>query len=814
MTRSTLSAFSLAAFMMQLAIPVSFAAGTCEASVLDTVAGLGTELSVSGCEADQRTTLETENPDHQVYTQSIVLDASGHARTLLPSKYTTTAGTYVFGVAGVSGSFTVLPDRADDAHSTLLVSPTAIAVSGSATVTALLRDRYDNPVAGRPLALIASRLTDEITARSKETDDSGRFLWTVRGTENGTSSLTVYDSAGGRPMKLKADLRIGAGSSALRSQLTGFEQGGINTAYAADTTADTTDGMATPGDAIIDRFDLSLPQDAADVKANELFSITLKAMRGSQLVRGYIGTLVVTSSDPDADLPKKGEDPRHPDAGRIDIRGVDQGERSVPLAFVLRSGGAQTISVYDKQDPSVTGILQVNVLQGNAGTKNKIVILDPKDRSTVKGGPILLQGRAPTLINLKVKGGSELVSGESDSEGVFRISVPLNPQDKEVTLFVQSENGAYESDPVHILIDESAPAIESITFDPADTKATGPATILVKSEPGLATVTATVGTESVTLTEGSGGMGLYRGTMTAPAKEGIYDVTVKGIDGAGNAISMLTKWTVKPKSLPVVQGVTAESQPGSVLLQWQPVTSFPVAEYKIYIALDRDPQNYLYSIATQKPLTSAVVKDLPLGQAYRFSLTAIAADGTESSEKSTPVIASPLGLAIKVTPGPDSLMLEWSAIQGLPLDHYVLEYGTASGDYPEKRTVSGQAVSTILHDLISGVTYELKLTPVTVTGKVLTELATVVRGTSGGSGFTPGTAEPVPTDIFGHPGAPLNPSPHITNVPSNTGSGFPSVTMGVLAVIAFVFGLHWRRVKRDRKLADEFLRMMQQCYHS
>ncbi len=793
------------ALILQLLSPSVFAAGTCTVSALDTVSGLGTQVTVSSCGSNAQALLIVQSPDNQNYTQTITLDGVGNAITLIPSQYTLTAGTYEVTAADAKTTFAVLADHADDAHSTLIVSPQSIDADGrdTATVTAILRDTNDNPVSGRPLALIASRLTDDVTPQSKETDDSGRFLWTVRGTEQGTTSLTVFDIISGRQMKLKENLTVGKEArSPLGASLTDFGRGGET--VTADLASET-----------VDRFELSLPQGATDVKANELFGMTIRAMKGGEVSRGYIGALTVKSSDPDALLPRQGEDPRNPSAGHIEMRGVDQGERKVPLAFMLRSSGMQTIEITDDLDPTFAGKLTLNVIRSGGSGNDKIVIVDPQDRTSVKGGPILLQGRAPSLINLKVKGGNDIVNGESDEEGVFRISVPINPADKEVTLFVTSENGAYESNPVHILIDNVAPAIETINLDPAEAKAGERTTITVKSEAGLSAVTAAYGTETITLSEGSGG--LYSGILSAPKLPGIYDITASAKDGAGNSSAMLTKWKVSATTLPIVQNVTAEGKQNAVSVQWQAVQGVDnIRQYKIYIAAQNDPQNILYSIGTNKPVTSAIIKDLPLGISYLFSLTVVAEDGTESPEKSAPASATPYGFSLTVTPGKDSLLLEWTPIPSLPLDHYVLEYGTSPGEYPGRQKINGSARSTILRDLLGGVTYEVKLTPVTVTGKTMTESAVIAHGTPTSDGFVAGTSESVPSDFFGglHPGAPLDRLPSLDEMPSTTESGIPSFTLGLVIVAALGIGLHWQRAQREKKKVDAFLQAMQQRYLS
>jgi len=803
MAKLRLSALSLAALILQTVAPVALAAGGCSVSALDTVAGLGTEVSVRGCAPGASLVLTMRQAITQEYTQTISTDSNGDATTLIPSKYTVTAGKYEVTVAGETATFTVLADRADDAHSSLLISTSTLRADGldTATVTVVLRDRYDNPVALRPLALIASRLSDEVTTQSKQTDDEGRFLWTVRSSAPGTMTLIPYDILSGRQLKMRADITVEqkpGNDTPYRASLTGLESGG--------------DVNADLSSALVDHFEIGLPQGATDVKANELFSLTVRALRGSELVRAYVGTLIVKSSDPDADLPKKGEDPKSPSTGRIEIRGVDQGERKVPLAFVLRRKGGQTIEVYDKEVPSLTGKITITVQRDDVSGTDQIVILDPKDRSRVKGETIRLQGKAPSLINLKVKGGKDVVDGESDQEGVFRINVPLNPEDKEVTLFVTSENGTYESAPVHIIIDNEPPKIDSITLNPLEGKTGDPATITVKSEADLASVEATFEGAKISLT-GSGSA--YVGTLKAPDREGAYDITVVATDGVGNVSSMLTKWQVLPKLLPIVQGVSAESLPGKVLLRWKSIGGVPVAEYKIYIALDSDPRNTLYSISTKKPVTSAEIKDLPLGKTYVFSLTALTGDGEESPEKSQPVTASPLGLVLTAKPGTDSVLLEWTKVPSLPMDRYILRFGVETNTYTETRTVNGEALSFIAHDLLGNTTYEFKLTPVTVTGKTMDELAATVRTTVGGGAFTPGPEDPVPPDIIGHGGAPFTREPPMPPPPTTPASGVPSAMVWILLTITGAFALlHWRRSRLERRLTQEFLTMMSKRYQS
>jgi hypothetical protein len=123
----------------------------------------------------------------------------------------------------------------------------------------------------------------------------------------------------------------------------------------------------------------------------------------------------------------------------------------------------------------------------------------------------------------------------------------------------------------------------------------------------------------------------------------------------------------------------------------------------------------------------------------------------------------------------------------------------------------------MLRDLINGVTYELKLTPVSITGNTMSELSAITRGTPGGSGFVPGTTDPVPPDIDGtlHPGANLNPPPStVPDAPDLPSNGIPSMAGAILLITAIVGGLLWRSHLKQRKMTQQFLSLMQERYHS
>lgn len=779
-------------------IPLS-AHAACAVSALDTIAGLGSEITLTGCTPSTSISVRITDPSGAVNGTSVTTDEVGNGSINISSDRTGIAGIYSVEVDGLQTRFTVLADRPSDTDSMLVTDTVQTTVDGTVSASALLRDKFGNPVSGRPMALVSSRAADDIVSTSGKTDSNGRITWQVRAGVGGQMTLSVYDVMSGRQMKLSKTIMVGGGS-VLAASL------GMGQSDSVPLAADLSNG-------VVNRFVLSLPDGSTTVSANELFSLRLKAVdSNNQTVRSYVGSLYVQATDPDAELPKKGLDAQQPTYGIIDMLATFQGEREVPLSFLLRRTGTQTVTVYDKNNPSVRGEISLRVGGKGSSTQTGIEILDPVPGATVGSHMITVSGRAPSFVNLQFRGGLETVSGESDAEGVFSVRMEFAEDATQATVVATSENGTYEATATYT-IDRTAPTIQSITINPTEGRTGDPATVTVVSEAGLATVTARVGAIDVPLSATSEDPTKYTGVITAPEEPGVVDVSVEATDIVGNQ-SAVTKvmWTVVTKEIPIVQNVQAVGQAQQVALSWDAVGGVDVREYKVYISTEDEPENYLYSIATSKPVTSAVLKDLPLGVTYLFSLTAIDKEGNESTEKSVPAVASPLGTRLTVTPGDASLRIEWNKIANLPLSHYVLRYGVDPTELTEQRSINGEAESAMLRDLLSGVMYYLELTPIAVNGQTRADLTVKAEGTPTGKGFIAGTSDPVPDDTFTdlHSGAPKQPV-YRPSVPS---TGVPTTLFWSILVLSLVlFGAYARHVRSERLKTSAFLEMMQNRYH-
>ncbi len=810
--RKYTSVLITAALLATLLPAPAAVAQSCVLGAANTVAGLGTQVTLKGCEANKSYTLTMQGPAGAPYTQSIVTNEQGDAATLIPGKSATIAGQYRIQAGDATAAFSVTPDKIDDASSVLSASATSVAVGGTVTVTAILRDKYENAIADRPvIALLSNRPEDRVQANAQQSDSMGRMTWLVTAATAGSMNLTAYDILSAKALSARIDVSVGGGGSRVyAAALTGNERGGT-----------------IP----VDRFEILIGDeklsDVLDgkrrnisVKANELFTVTIVALDSKgDPVEDYLETVIMTSSDGEAEFPRKGIDPAKPDEAPIVFRPVDLGARKLPLGFLFRNGGQQTIDVQEQGNPGIEGSFTITVEGGGSSGGGKIVILDPKDRSVIGATTVRLQGNAPSLINLKVKGGSGTINGGSDAEGVFRIEVPLHAGDKEATLIVSSENGTYESEPVHFFIDMDAPVISGASFNPESGYAGEEVTITMRSEPKLTSSTATVDGTAITLTESATEPGVYTGKFTAGADEKSYTFTFLALDSVGNASPPLqAQWSAHKRKPGKVLNVKASSKPQGVMVEWEaPEGKMSIGQYKIYIADKEDPENILYSVETKRNVNSALIKDLQLGREYAFTLTAVNTEGQESEERSDPAFAGPQGLSLKATPDGGKVFLEWTPPLNLPLAQYILKYGTAPEDYTETRTLNPALHSYEVDDLIDGVAYEFLLIPVDVTGKVRDDLDAVVTGTpNGGAGYHPSAGDPVPPNLIGtdggetepHPGANLNPPPETSP------AGLPLPVMAGMVVLALMLVFFWRHYSHQRRMAHEFLAMMENRYRS
>lgn len=777
---------------------------TASAGETQTVAGLGVDIACQGFAANEKITAQVLPPLGAPIAIAVTADAQGKAVLNVSGADTEIAGAYQVQTdgAGSCASFTVLPDAVDPRESTIEASRAAVSADGTdeVRITVILRDRYLNPLSDRPVQLLSSRPEDRVRALSAETDSEGQQTFSFSTLQPGTAALRAIDLLSSKP--LDAPLSISAGEE--------WGRGGTDNDFTARTMTSWDNGSSgspvpvgefqgrvlygqlTTNFDVVDHFRVEIEggRTSVPIRQDTTFRVVAED-RSGRTVEDYTGTIRFSSTDPKAILP----------FGTRQFTLKDLGVKTFTLGLRFNAGGEQTLAVEDTSG-NVRGSMTVNVTGGGTTIDpSRISITDPKEASTVNTANIVLKGTAPQLVNLLVTGGTEIARGDSDANGAFQIPVTLNTTQTGATLQIEEATGKFKSVPLHLQIDLVGPRISAVEFEPVQPAESQTTKVTVKCDAGSTPVTMSLEGAAYTLTESSTLPGTYTASFTAPAKVGVYQPLVAATDKLGNKTEMLSSLTVKPKTPPTIKNLTAEAKMNAVALKWEPVAKGEADTYRVYVG-DR-PDNFSYSLDTDASVSAATVAGLKQATTYYFAVTALKND-IESAEKSNVASATVLGLRLSVVPGDTSLMLQWSSMKRTTsLSAYLLEYGVESDTFTEKRMINGDAETYTLHDLINGVTYYLRLTPITVTGEVMRDLAATAEGTPNGAGFHP---------VAGSGSIELPPLP--PPPPTVVEPGMPPVAWAGIVIAAaglVFFFLHWQR-RRTLTMTSAFLQDMQRRY--
>lgn len=763
------------------------AAAALSVQVADTIAGLGAPIRLEGLPANAQVSVSVSGPDGRTEL-SAMSDATGEAETLLKPAATEMAGMYTVSVkqggSSIGGAeFEVMPDTFDASMSDIRSMQSSIEADGSdeAVVVVTLRDRYGNALPDRPVTLVSSRTSDGIESDASETDSRGQQRFYVTAAKAGTITLRALDLLSGSPLQSTASIAAGGSFGGDDEEYVPVKR---NTLTAQLGTFD-----------IIDRFEVTAPRTM--VAGEEAPKVSVRAVdRNGATVQDYTGTVRFDApEDPDAVLPG---------LGRYTFRESNLGQKEFPITLKFSTAGEQTLRVEDENDPTIYGEVTITVTGGNghnAGS-DKIEITNYKDGDTISSLDITLEGNGPRLANLVVTGGNKDVEGDTDSNGRFSIPVTLKAGQRDYTIRIRDESGRYDSGPLVLKIDSDGPEIRMVKLAPDQPQPNEQVLVSVETDTKQPKVTVRLpdGPE-VPLMELTMTPGTYQGFLMAPPTPGAYQPVVSATDSAGNMTEVRTMLTVVKAGMPKVLGLQAEPRINSVGLRWEGVPG-GVDSYRIYVG--ESPTDFIYTLETGRDVSRATVAGLNPGKVYYFAVTALK-DGEESAEKSDLVEVRVLGLSLNVTEQNSSLVLQWPEVSTqLPLASYLIEYGVEEGNFTERRLINGELKTFTLRDLLNGVTYFIRLTPVTITGDQLNDLAADGQGTPNGAGFQVGPGDPIPFD-------PANPPmQHKPTELNNT--GVPSFLWWFAGAVALAIGyITWLR-RRNASRSEAFLRAVQLQY--
>ncbi|MDO8469290.1 MAG: fibronectin type III domain-containing protein [Candidatus Peribacter sp.] len=771
-----------------------------------TVAGLGAEIACQGFAQNEEIPARVLPPLGAPLMLKATADAQGKAVLHVNGEDTQMAGAYAVQTdgKGTCASFTVLPDTLDQRDSSIETGRTSVAADGvdEVRITVILRDRYLNPLGNRPVQLLSSRTEDQVRSLSAQTDSDGQQTFSFSTLKSGTANLRAIDLLSGKPLDAPLAITAGeewgrGGTSDASSDFgtrSGWDTGNQDAAVpVGEFQGRTLYGQLSNTFDVVDHFRVEIESGKTSVPIRQDVTFRVVAEdRSGKTVEDYAGTVRFSSTDPKAILP----------FGTRQFTLKDLGVKTFTLGLRFNTGGEQTLAVEDTSG-NVRGSASITVTGGSTTPDtSRITITEPIEGTTVNAPTVNLRGIAPPLVNLLVTGGKEIARGDSDETGGFQIMVTLNATMTGALLQIEEASGKYKSAPLNLLIDLVGPRISAVEFLPPQPAEGQTTQVSVRGDTGSAPVTMTLEGASYTLNETPTQPGTYTASFTAPPKVGTYQPLVTALDRLGNKTEMLSSLTVKPKTPPTIKNLTAEAKMNSVALKWEQVAKGEADTYRVYVGDKAD--NFTYSLDTDASVSAATVAGLKQATTYYFAVTALKND-IESEEKSNIASATVLGLRLAVIPGDTSLMLQWSSMKkSTPLSSYLLEYGVETDNLTEQRMINGDAESYTLRDLINGVTYQLRLTPITIPGEVLKDLAATAEGTPNGAGFHPVAGSGQTFELPPLPPPPLSVSKE----------GMPSIAWaGIVAGAAILlFSLvHWQR-RRTLHVTSAFLQDMQRRY--
>ncbi len=768
--------------MIGIVVPPTALAAIALQLPADAIAGLGFDLLASGLRGGETVAVRMETPDGESHGLRGTADAEGNASLTVHGSLTERAGLYAFDANGERTNLEVVPDAVDPVLSTIDVWTPRIADDGddAASVTVTLRDQFGNPLPGRIATLVSGRGDDDVSNETSETDEHGEQHFSVRSYEPGTISLRAIDLLSGMPLEDSATIRSGdgpVGGHAEDDEPTSRMSNGNRFYYAQ-----------VAGFDVIEGFEIDAP--SALPLGEEASKITIRAVdRDGNIVEDYVGTVLFSSTDPDATLPN---------FGKYTFKERDLGKKDFPLVLKFKESGEQTFRVEDQNDRTIFGDVAIDVTTEDRPAGGAISIASPKDGDTVNGASVTVTGTGPKFTNIVVLGGAADIPGSTDAEGNFSVTVPLRSDQRDYTLRVQDEDGRSDSGPVLVRLDADAPSIGTITFTPEIPEEGDKVLVVVKSEAGLQSLVLTItqqptgAVQEIQLKPASAS-GTYQAFFTAPQPDD-YQPRLLATDKAGNTAELRTTLTVGTPGLPAVEGIVAEPRVNAVSVSWEEVelAEGSVDGYRVYVG--EKAGQFGYSLDTEQPTDRALVAGLSPGKQYFFAVTALQGD-RESVERSNTVTATVLGMSLNIAPEDQALRLQWSAFESdTPLSHFLLEYGLDEARLTEQRILNRELTEFALRDLLNGIEYVVRLTPVTATGKKIADLAAIARGTPSGTGFHPSAGDPPVFDPE---------PPHIA--PETPTTGIPAI-LGWTALAASIGG-GWYHVRRtaERSRAARFL---------
>ncbi|HIQ57223.1 TPA: hypothetical protein EYG84_00885 [Candidatus Gracilibacteria bacterium] len=619
-----------------------------EITAFDSIAGYGTEISIKNGDVNSEKKIIIQSENNTILTYSTRLDTAGNSSFIVPADDLQQAGVYNFVVVNKNESyadsqkqtFYIYEDELSVSQSQTYVIDESVKTGKKTKVTAILYDRFQNPISGHRVKMYSSRPADFISyVASDISSDSGEVSFYISSYKAGESVITIkdetFDSVLSNNLKIKFYTPLNSGVNGLDADATGNEK------YSK-----------------VARFKITFPT-VVTVESDANY-LTLEALDSEgNIVKDFTGSVILkVPTDKNIVLP-----------GENDIYTFstnDQGKILFSRSVIFSVIGKHTLEVY-KYDKTIDDInynifgkhlvlVEKKIKDLNPGdVEKKVLIITPSNNSSFSNKNISVTGKGVPYSDIKiVLNDTPVLEVGVDGDGNFKGLLRNIEDGTHILTAYQKLDTLTVSNDVTFVVDTKVSGIVSGVFSPHLVVPKQEITVIltVTDESDIKHVELMIGNDRVNKTIAQKiGNKKYQAIITAPDKLGEYTISAIITDKLENEgkTNLSPQLIVKAKDIKIegIKNLKAkyDIKTKIVQLSWDLLNKKPLV-YIVHSGIKND-ENSLKKIKTVSNKTNSL--DLPnlSSGIYYFQITAMDNAGKEN-EKSEIISLS----IVKPTPTP------------------------------------------------------------------------------------------------------------------------------------------------------------------